>query len=56
MERPVIDVYRCYQCGKMITSKTVMKVGGCRFCGSSKVRGTNITFFQKILVMIGVIK
>ena len=56
MSQKVIDVYRCYDCKKLITSITLLKFGKCRFCGSTCVKGVNPTWFQTILIRIGVIK
>jgi len=54
--KKVIDVYRCYNCKHLITSKTLTKLGVCRFCGSNCVQGTHLTLLQTLLVKLGVIR
>jgi len=54
--KKVIDAYRCCICKRLITSVSLMKLGGCRFCGSSQVQGTHLTFLETLLVKLGVIR
>lgn len=48
----VINIYRCYDCSKIIHDLKLKRLGKCPRCGGSRFRGANPTFWEEVWIRI----
>jgi len=50
------DWLRCVDCKRLASKKQTLVVGCCSACGCNRVRNSNPTKWEKLLIIMGVIK
>lgn len=50
------EYLRCFDCKKLISKATLQREGVCSACGSRRMRSTNPTRKERILIRLGIIK
>jgi len=52
MKSEGIQFYRCMLCGRVVSRWDIQEYKGCKKCGNTKIKPTNLTLMEKVVQII----